>query len=56
MAIGLKDRVRIPELETKGRVIALFISDVGTQYQVRYFDHGDVKTVYFFDDELELIK
>jgi len=53
--LSIKDHVEIPMLEISGRVIAIYISDIGTQYSVRYFDHAKVQTVYFFDDELELI-
>ena len=49
----LKDYVNIIDLETKGRVIAFYEDFHGIQYQVRYFLSGDIKNVYFFEDEIE---
>ena len=54
MTMNLHDRVRITELETNGIVVGIYISETGTQYQVRYFYNGDAKTVYFYADELTL--
>lgn len=53
MKFDLHDRVRITQLETDGRVVGIYVSEVGTQYNVRYFFNGDARTVYFFPDELE---
>ena len=50
----IHDRVRIAELERTGRVISLWIIPKGIEYQVRYFDNGEARTVYFFEDELEI--
>lgn len=50
---SLGDRVRIPAIERNGRVIAIYISDSGVQYQVRYFDDGKPQVVYFYHDELK---
>ena len=52
--IKLHDRIYITELETKGRVVGIYVSQTGTQYQVRYFYNGDAKTVYFYQDEITL--
>lgn len=52
---SLNSKVLIKELERKGRVVAIYHSDLGTQYHVRYFWDGDAKTVYFFPDELEAV-
>jgi len=54
--ISINDKVKINELSVSGRVIALYITEIEVQYSVRYFDHGKVDTVYFFEDELSLIK
>jgi len=55
ITLSVSDHVKIIPLETSGRVLAIYISDIGVQYSVRYFDHAKAQTVYFFDDELELI-
>ena len=55
MNFKLNDKVRIGELETNGRVIGVYLSDTGYQYQVRYFYNGEAKTVYFFGDEIEAL-
>jgi len=52
---SIKDRVKIIPLESIGRVLAVYISETGIQYSVRYFYNGEAKTVYFFRDELEAI-
>lgn len=48
----LKAKVKIIELDRIGVVIGQYNSDTGIQYQVRYFYEGEVKTVYFYEDEL----
>jgi len=52
----LGDRVRIKELQTGGRVTAVYLGDSGLQYYVRYFHNGESKAVYFFADELEPVE
>lgn len=56
MEFKLKDKVIIKELDWKGRIRAIFISEEGTQYKVRYFYEGSAKEIYFFADELEIQK
>ena len=56
LKFNLKDKVQITELERPGRVLAIYVSDTGIQYQVRYFDNEEAKTVYFYEDELEHAK
>jgi len=51
----LRDRVRITELEREGTVVSIWITECGVQYQVRYFDNAEARTVYFFEDELTLV-
>lgn len=46
-------QVRITELQWNGIVISIFISEIGIQYNVRYFWNGEAKTVYFFEHELK---
>jgi|WetSurMetagenome_2_1015567.scaffolds.fasta_scaffold440997_2 hypothetical protein len=52
---ALNDKVRILPIERVGRVVAIWWGDVGTQFQVRYFDNASPQIVYFFPDELELV-
>ena len=49
----IEQRVEIIELKRKGRVLAIFITKKGIEYQIRYFDNAEVKTIYFFEDELK---
>lgn len=53
LRFNFKDKVKIIPLATLGRVIAIWMGERGVQYQVRYFDNAEAKTVYFYDDELE---
>lgn len=47
------DHVNIKPLDgISARVISVEWMIEGTRYQVRYFDHGDAKVVWLFDDEL----
>lgn len=48
----IHEEVQIEELNSKGTVVAVYISDTGIQYNVRYFYNGEAKTVYFFEKEL----
>ena len=57
MAIDFKfnihDKVQILPLQVVGRVIALYLCEDGKQYRVRYFDHAEARTEYFFEEELK---
>lgn len=44
--------VEIPQLQIKGRVVALFYDGV-EQYKVRYFDNCAAKSEYFYADEIK---
>ncbi len=44
--------VFIEALNRKGRVQAIYISELGLTYSVRYFDNAEAKTIYFYPDEL----
>jgi hypothetical protein len=52
---NIKDKVKIKELDIKGRVCGIYLSEDEISYQIRYIYNGDPKTVYFYDDKLELI-
>ena len=49
---NIHDRVRIPELDRSGLVLALYVSETGKQYSVRYFDNGKAETVYLYESEI----
>lgn len=51
-AYALHDKVKITELESNGRVTALYVCNEGVQYRVRYFYNGEAKNEYFFADEI----
>ncbi len=53
---NLLDKVNITELKRKGIVIGILINHYGVRYDVRYFDHAKVQEVYFFSNELEIVK
>lgn len=52
---NIRDKVKIVELNCMGRILSIWIGEVGTKYEVRYFWNSDPKTSYFFFDELEKI-
>lgn len=47
------DKITIIELERPGIILAIYITETGTQYQVRYFYDGVAKTVYFYGFEID---
>lgn len=49
---SIGDSVMISQLSVKGRVLALYITETGTQYSVRYFDNAKAEIVYFYENEL----
>ena len=50
----INDKVRITEIEkTFGRVVSIWITSTGIQYEVKYYIEGKVQKEYFFEDELE---
>lgn len=51
---SMHDKVKITDLNIRGRVIALYLSEGGKQYRVRYFDDAEPRTEYFYEDELVL--
>jgi hypothetical protein len=46
------EKVNIGELERDGRIVAIYITTRGVTYEIRYFDNAEVKSVYFYADEL----
>lgn len=53
--IKIGDKVIIPDLERCGRVLSIWETQKGVKYEVRYFQNGDAKEVFFFDDEIKPI-
>lgn len=54
---NIHDKVRIDALEDlKGRVVSIWVTETGVKYEVRYFYNCDKKEVYFYEDELTLLK
>ena len=52
---NLGDRVKITDLDIKGYVNALYITTNEITYRIRYVFNGDIKEVYFTNNELELV-
>jgi len=58
LKFGIGDRVLLPEEILKnftGTIISIWITDTGTQYEVRYFWHCKPEKVYFYEWELERV-
>jgi len=52
LKFSIGDRVQIAEVERPGRVLGVWLTKTGMQYEVRYFDKAEAKSVYFYEDEL----
>ena len=52
----LNTKVKIIPLDIPGVVISIWLTEMGIQYEVRYFWSGKAEKVYFFEDELEVDK
>lgn len=52
---NIGEKVKIKELNIKGKINAIYIGKQTIEYNVRYFCDGVPKEVYFSIDELELI-
>ena len=50
---NLKDPVTILELKRPGIIVGFFIGGLGVTYYVRYFNNGELKSEYFYEEELE---
>lgn len=48
----LKQLVKINEINKNGRIVAIYISETGNQFSVRYFIEGVAHTNYFYEEEL----
>ena len=48
----LLDRVWISELRAPATVLAIFIGEMGTQYNLRYFNNNTLHTTYFYESEV----
>lgn len=48
----LGDKVKIPQIENIGKIVAIWYGEDGLQYKVRYFLDGKPNEIYFYDDEL----
>ena len=53
--VNVGSRVKIPELEAKGRVVSIWYNSIGLQIEVKYFMDGKLNKEYFFEDEIEVI-
>lgn len=47
-------RVLIEELNVTGKVLSYYYRD-RLEYNVRYFDDGNVREVYFYEEELKAV-
>ncbi len=47
-------KVLIKELNVTGKITAYYYRDE-LEYNVRYFDRGDIHEVYFYEDELQAV-
>jgi len=51
----IRDQVKIIPLEREGRIKSIWITEIGVKFEVRYFDNCEAKTIYFYEEELEMI-
>ncbi len=51
----LKQKVLIAPINVTGKVVAYYYS-TELEYKVRYFDNGDPREAYFYEDELQAVK
>jgi len=50
---AINDLVQIVPLEIVGRVVSLWHTSGGNEYEVRYFCNNDIRTEYFYPYELK---
>jgi len=50
---NLNQQVYIIELERSGIIKSIWVTVHGVEYQVRYFDGGEARTIYFYETELK---
>ena len=53
-SFNIRDKVKITDLDIKGRITAIFIDSNTIQYNIKYFYNGGAKTLYCEESELEL--
>jgi len=51
----IKDKVLIPEIDCKGRILSIHVNAAGLSYNVRYYLDGKQMEAYFETDELVLL-
>ena len=49
-------KVKIIPLDRIGKIVSMWIRQSDVQYEVRYFDNAETKSIYFYADELEVLK
>lgn len=52
----LLDIVYITELETKGVITAITLTDSGISYRTRYFYNGKAEEVFFYEFEIHEVE
>lgn len=50
---SLKDKVLIKEIQRPGNIELIQFSALGIEYRVCYWDNGDRKQVWVYEDDLE---
>lgn len=53
LKFNIGDKIKIKELDREGRVHSIWFTKHGIEFQVRYFYNGEIKEVYFYEDEIE---
>ena len=56
LAYEIDDKVHIIPLNRPGRVVTIWITRHGIQYEVRFFDNAKMESVYFYADELKFVE
>ncbi len=50
---NLQDIVTIKEIKQAGRIVSIWITSTGLQYEIKYFQEGKIQKEYFYEDEIE---
>lgn len=56
MQFEIGEEVEIIALGYKGRVVALWITNAGSDYEVRYLHNGEQHKGYFYEDEIRKVE
>lgn len=53
---SIGDLVRLKELGDTGRVMSILVAGhiLGHEYKIRFFNNGEEKIVWFFEDDIEV--